>query len=756
MSKQKFYSSVGERWYVMRHRDPKYIDEQLRQVNDRREQAGERVFLYLVPYQYIKRIKTNEGSEKNVQQHNDLRSDFRNFVFIKATEAEINALIREDWNRRTRHHLHYCRSHSGLPLYASADDMDRLIKVFVSHYEQYHLVPNDPATLENAQVVLKTGFFSGYQTTVTRIRYSQTGIDLTLGIPLFNGNFMLETKQHTLADIEMPEGMQQILAPDFIQTVETDLIAILRHRVKGRQPDEAADDKSDAEKLDLYYILNYLEFADTAAHNHLRTLMLLCASLRKDDRGVLALTPLVEDLLSHHQEASSDSEAFMMAVLFIATHRISYRRAVKQYQQTHDNLSENLSTLIAIIKDIKVRNNDKKQNKEFNKLMIEQSKQILRQMQDCDLSSLSPPGASAMGDVLALSLWSWPEGGKRLSELQQVVAAHIAESTAFDEKSQWLEVFYRLSGVYSPLAHTYPAWEEQCDVLFDDLLAETANHTFSDELICYRLHRNLSYQAPCASGLRTGLISKCQQWLTELNDEASPLWYALPLKERLRRLWILAVLDIKTQLEFDESMPLPDVWDDVIECFFRCHQQLLREKSPDIDTWVRYYHVLVLFFPNCKNIAAKDLYDDFFNLVLKHYPTVTPRTTDWWQLRALLEHHYKDKQLSFDRSLLPHISELNQDALDAFCLDFNRWDSHESAITNDLTMRDMKEYGRECAERLYPFLSKIESGTLDLAPYHLEPSSILQPLSLAIHLYADPHLSSSLSPRIQSLLHRAP
>lgn len=342
----------------MRHLDPKYIDSQLRQVNERREQTGEPMLLYLVPYQYIKPIKSTDGTQKNVQQHNNLRSDFRDFVFIKATEAEINALLLEEWNTRASNHLYYCRSYSGAPLYASLDDMDRLIKVFINHYEQYHLVPMDPQTLKSKKVILKTGFFSSYQATVTKIRYSQDGIDLTLGIPLFNGNFMLQTKSRSLADIEIPENMRQVLAPDFIKTVETDLIAILRHRVKGRRPEENTGGQSDAEKLDIYYILSYLDFADAAAQNHLRTLMLLCASLRKDQRGVHELVPVIEGLLDHRQEASSEADAFRMAVLFAATHHIPYRTAAKHYQQTHQNLSENLSSLMSVIKNIKVRNNN--------------------------------------------------------------------------------------------------------------------------------------------------------------------------------------------------------------------------------------------------------------------------------------------------------------------------------------------------------------------------------------------------------------
>jgi hypothetical protein len=30
---------------------------------------------------------------------------------------------------------------------------------------------------------------------------------------------------------------------------------------------------------------------------------------------------------------------------------------------------------------------------------------------------------------------------------------------------------------------------------------------------------------------------------------------------------------------------------------------------------------------------------------MRIYPNLPPRTTDWWQLKAILEHHYSPKRL---------------------------------------------------------------------------------------------------------------
>lgn len=367
---ERKHRQTDEQWFLLRHHNPELIDRQLQEVNAGRVNAGQRALLYLVPYQYIQRAGKGGECDESIRRQNTLRNDFRRFVFVKGTRDEIDALLQEDWNVRTQLRLHYCRSYFGEPLRASSSDMDRLMKVFIDCHERYHLVPVDPDFKLNERVRMRTGIFAEQEVQLVKINYTAKGINLTLAVPLFNGGYTLEMKGRGVMDIEVPERMQKFLSPDLMTVIEQDLIDILRRRVmKKKQPPETreeltAEAVADADKLNTYYILNYMEFADRADQNHFRALMLLCASLRRDEAAVESLIPVVKALVDSELEATNDEEAFLLAILFVATHDIIYRTAVKLYEQTHTVTYDSLARLLPVVKRIRVRNNERKRKRE--------------------------------------------------------------------------------------------------------------------------------------------------------------------------------------------------------------------------------------------------------------------------------------------------------------------------------------------------------------------------------------------------------
>ena len=351
-----------EVWYVMRHLSPELIDQQLQQVNEQRMRDNKHSFAYIIPYQYIRKAAHDDSQgmafNRDVDKNNSLRNDFRFFVFIKATEEEINQLVQEDWNKNGRLHLYFCRSRSGNPLRAKESEMSLLIRLFVSQREKFNFVPIEKSDFRLGEKIrLKSGILKEHQFSVTKIRYTDEGINLTLGLPIFDGAFSLQVEDYPVSEVNAPTRLQRFFSKDFVQVMEQELIAILRHRVKGSPSSPQKGGESDAEKLNTYHFLNYMEFADTTEHHHIQTLLLLCASLRKDQHTVEALAPTIVQLLNPTTEPATDEEAFMAAVLFVATHNIAYRTAAKHYEQTHDTLSAPLSLLMPIIKDIRIRKN---------------------------------------------------------------------------------------------------------------------------------------------------------------------------------------------------------------------------------------------------------------------------------------------------------------------------------------------------------------------------------------------------------------
>jgi hypothetical protein len=209
--------------------------------------------------------------------------------------------------------------------------------------------------------------------------------------------------------------------------------------------------------------LSYMESDDSEVHNHVKTLLLLHAVLRKDRHTVAHYTPVVQQMLSHPTEAMTDRDAFMMAVLYLATHDANYRDAAKQYAQKHKSLSEPLLQLIRVIKNIRFRNTTKQKiSKKTEKKVTKQIEETMKQIRDCDFSSLSPQAAQAVWGILALSPYNTSEEGrafqvslkdaalKSQEEVEKKLQGKISDGYKVkleSEKSAWERVIRHFSGL---------------------------------------------------------------------------------------------------------------------------------------------------------------------------------------------------------------------------------------------------------------------------------------------------------------------
>lgn len=434
---ETIHVGIQERWWVLRHLKPQIVEMQLSQLNEQRARKGDEALVYFIPHQFAKEAiykkEHDKAYNKMVKENNDLRSTLHYYLFIKATETDINALVSGDWNRALRLRLTMCRSKSGEPLWATAKDMDGLIALMTEHREMFNLEPSPDGFQIDDKVMLKAKVFKGYEFYVTKVRKKEQGASLTLELPIFNGRFILKTKSVDVAKQHLPVKIQELLSPDYVKRVEQALTGITTHRY-GRS--KAGDDKqqveSDSTVLHDLQFLGYMEFDDSAVHNHVRTLLLLHAVLRKDSRSIARYTPIVQQMLSHPTEATTDEDAFMMAVLYLATHDANYRDAAKQYAQKHKTLSEPLLQLIRVIKNIRFRSTTKQKiSKKTEKKVTKQIEETMKQIRDCDFSSLSPQGAQAVWGILALSPYDTEEGHALQAKLKEAVR-HFPETSETD------------------------------------------------------------------------------------------------------------------------------------------------------------------------------------------------------------------------------------------------------------------------------------------------------------------------------------
>ena len=410
--------------------------------------------------------------------NNDLRSSLHYYLFIKSTEQEISQLVDGEWNRSARLRLHLCRSKSGEPLWASPKDMDSLIDTMRTYREMFNLVPAPKDYKIGDKVMLKMKAFNGLEFFVTKIKEQGEGASLTLELPILNGKFVIRTQNMQVARQYLPMKIQELLSPDYVREMEQTLVGIVRHRYGRRKKTNPAD--AGSMSLNDFQFFNYVALNDTEAHKHIRTLLLLCAVLRKDRRTVDYYIPIVKGLLTNPEETATPREAIAMAVLFMATQNSDYRTAAKRYEkkmlQEQADANENdeqahlkmlFSQLMPVIKYIHFRNNpEKNKNKKIEKKVTKQVQQTFSQIRACDFSSIAPQSAMAVWDILALPLYDCEDGHALQAELTEAVQQRlktideqlsrmrskesIEAKTA--EKATWLSVSQHFSGQSEPTA----------------------------------------------------------------------------------------------------------------------------------------------------------------------------------------------------------------------------------------------------------------------------------------------------------------
>ena len=353
-------------WYVMTHLEPTLIDRQLQIENEKRTLRGRPALLYVIPFLYMVRANTARTVDKDSEmlsqptmsvqdatENNELRDSLHGFVFIRATQREIFGLINSEWNKTGRLHMYHYRTKSGIPIRIGLEEMQPFLVFFVEQRQRFSFAPYSSDLAVNEKVFIKRGVFKNYEATVMEVLHTADGINLTLGIPMFRNEVMMALHDCSVSDIEVRGQKDDIFSPQFIEIVEADLLAILRRRVMHRVTAETHC--QDQEKLNSYSILNYLKFEDNAAHLHFRALMLLCAALRKDKHTKDNLIAILRQMTNNFEALNNDEDAFLQAVLFVATKNVDHCRRAREYCRTHDISSHSLKAIMPLVKKMPLR-----------------------------------------------------------------------------------------------------------------------------------------------------------------------------------------------------------------------------------------------------------------------------------------------------------------------------------------------------------------------------------------------------------------
>ena len=258
------------------------------------------------------------------------------------------------WNTEGLYRLSYRYTHSGEPLCVSDGQLQPMLRILALYQHRFSVTDFSASALSAGTVLLQEGPFAGSTATVLKARRRDDGYSLTLGIAVFKKEFMVQLKDVDAKSVKVLGGsIDSFLQPYFIDQMEKDLIGILRMRV--RRNEDVCRAKENQAVLASYSNLLTLGFDDPTFQKRFCALQLLHATLLRDARLKAFWLERVSAMLQNADEPSDDEDAFLLAVLFAATRKGAYRKAVKAYAQTHSTARPTLLTLLRIIKDINTR-----------------------------------------------------------------------------------------------------------------------------------------------------------------------------------------------------------------------------------------------------------------------------------------------------------------------------------------------------------------------------------------------------------------
>ena len=390
------------RWHVMTHLEVDQFRKWFDYVNAERFRNNEPLIRPFYPYEFLRgRLSAPPDTTPNAHRV------FRRFVFLKATEKDVNELIYSPANLQSHVRLRRYLTPSGTQAFVRDDMMEEFLQACVAYRDRFELAPSNDDIAVMDKVKINSGIYKGYEATVVRAKLHKGQLILDLAIPMVSGQIDIHMNGVSARDVKPvnPAGINALRA-DFIRYTQSQVLDILsrraaqleraereRKQAKLSQPSLAASlTLTERQKVELKpyledsdmleRLLRYrgYEITNRSANAHFQALMLICAHLCKDTRTEQSLLTTVLSLLNpsaiihqpsalspldprsstldhlpssiiHQPSAlSSDTDAYLCIALKVATDDPAYRDAVKEYIRTRQPKSRHLLSFASLIR----------------------------------------------------------------------------------------------------------------------------------------------------------------------------------------------------------------------------------------------------------------------------------------------------------------------------------------------------------------------------------------------------------------------
>lgn len=339
-----------QRWYVMVHLKPSWIETMLHRESrgelmsreERETTSAPEPFEFFVPFLFMRPDVDSE-----------VRSIFHHFVFIRASEERLHAILKSEWNRTSNIRLRHYRDGGGKEIMISDEEfqqlratiMNRQLKVFfgmpVEHLGEMAV---------GDRVTLLIDDWRGKQGKIERIRLKKGRASMVVAV-----NILGQTKSVNFEDLHdgdvifADNDTERLLTGNLISNMEKQVATILGHYFEKNAAEKM---RHNYPRLNRFLAYANIQIDDEDDRQRFISLMLICATML----GEAELCEHYQSLLmGWSNDEESDTQAYMKLALFVYTRNPRFRDAAKAYRKTHPDCPAILGTFINKVREAKTK-----------------------------------------------------------------------------------------------------------------------------------------------------------------------------------------------------------------------------------------------------------------------------------------------------------------------------------------------------------------------------------------------------------------
>lgn len=318
-------------WFVMKCREAEKIEALIDEYNADREVSPEdKVEDLFIPALVIRRRIADEDTKSK-----EMRSTLRHFVFLytrpSAFDQHDNHIATRYWNAG-KTHLSFYTDGKGEAITVRPDMMSVFINGCLEYLERFEIHTKDTEIKDGIEVTVRHGAFRDYEAEVYNVHYKADGIRFSIAIKFFANDRYIHIHNLSPDDVQLADRDMPVFSDDFIDRIQTSILAILRRRAYKKETAETHE--ADTQQLRQLYYLHHAIIDDACRAAQFDALMSMCASLNGNSQEKRKYNRIIKQRLKElrSQENNQDhliATAYLLTALYISTKDAQYRTELK-------------------------------------------------------------------------------------------------------------------------------------------------------------------------------------------------------------------------------------------------------------------------------------------------------------------------------------------------------------------------------------------------------------------------------------------